>query len=48
LSQSATLEGRRLFVNVVVANETIDEIKRKKERCVIVKVYYEKTYDSMK
>jgi len=36
-----------LFDNVVVANKTIDKIKIKKKRCVIVKVDYEKTYDSI-
>jgi len=41
-SQSAILEGRGMLDSVVVANETINKFKRKTNRCIIVKVDYEK------
>jgi len=43
--QSAFLEGRRLLDSVLVGNETLEEAKRKKKKCVLFKVDYEKTYD---
>jgi len=46
--QFAFLEGRRLLDNVLVANETIEEVKRKKKECVFFKVDYEKAYDSVR
>ena len=45
-TQSAFFEGRGLLDSVLVASETIDEVRRKKKSCVIVKVDYEKAYDS--
>jgi len=47
-TQSAFLKGRGLLDSVVVANETIDEVKRKKKKCIVVKVDYEKAYDSIR
>ena len=46
--QSAFLEGRGLLDSVVVANETLEEIKRNKTECVVFKVDYGKGYDSVK
>jgi len=33
--------------SVLVANETLDEVKREKKECVVFKVDYEKAYDSV-
>jgi len=32
---------------VVVANEVIDDVRRKRDKCIIVKVDFEKAYDSI-
>lgn len=45
--QSAFIEGRYLVHSVMVANEVLDEAKRKKKKCFIFKVDYEKAYDSV-
>jgi len=45
--QSAFLEGRGLMDGVLVANEVLDEMKRKKKSCVFFKVDYEKAYNSV-
>ena len=45
--QFAFLEGRGLLDSVLVANETLEEVKKKKKEYVIFKVDYEKTYDSI-
>ena len=45
--QSAFLEGTGLLDSVLVANETLEEVKRKKKECVVFKVDYEKAYDSV-
>ena len=39
------LEGRGLLDSVLVANEVLEEMKRKKKSCVFFKVDYEKAYD---
>jgi len=31
----------------VVANQVLDEVQRKKDECIIVKVEFEKAYDSV-
>nr|KYP66721.1 Transposon TX1 uncharacterized [Cajanus cajan] len=45
--QSAFLEGRNLLQSVVIANETLDEVKKEKKSCIFFKVDYEKAYDSV-
>jgi len=45
--QSAFLERRGLIDSVLVANEMLEEMKRKKIRCIFFKVDYEKAYDSV-
>ncbi|XP_068472094.1 uncharacterized protein [Phaseolus vulgaris] len=45
--QFAFSEGRGLLDSVLVANETLEEVKRKKKECVVFKVDYEKAYDSV-
>nr|KYP71360.1 Retrovirus-related Pol polyprotein LINE-1 [Cajanus cajan] len=46
-NQSAFLEGRNLLHSVVVANEVVDEAKKKRKNCLFFKVDYEKVYDSV-
>jgi len=48
VKQSAFLEGRGLLDSVLVANEVLDEMKRRKKRCVFFKVDFEKAYDSVR
>jgi len=45
--QSAFLSGRGLLDSVLVANETIDYLRKERLKEVIVKVDYEKAYDSV-
>jgi len=45
--QSAFLEERGLMDNVLVANEVLEKVKRKKAGCIFFKVDYEKAYDSV-
>ena len=45
--QSAFLEGMILLDSVLVANEALVEIKRKKRSCIFLKVDCEKAYDSI-
>ncbi|GKV46286.1 hypothetical protein SLEP1_g53278 [Rubroshorea leprosula] len=44
-SQSAFVGGRQLVVSVLVLNEVVDEVKRKKQKSFIFKVDFEKAYD---
>ena len=44
--QSAFLEGRGLLDSVLVANEVLEEYKRKRKSYIFFKVDYEKAYDS--
>jgi len=45
--QSAFIEGRHLLHGVLVANEVVEEAKRKQKLCLVFKVDYEKAYDSV-
>jgi len=47
LRQSTFLEGSELLDSVLVTNEVLDEIRKKKKSCVFFKVDYEKAYDSV-
>ncbi|KAK2442416.1 hypothetical protein QL285_013611 [Trifolium repens] len=46
-TQSAFLKGRQLVEGVVVVNEVIDYAKKSGKKCVILKVDFEKAYDSV-
>lgn len=46
-TQLAFLKGRQLVEVVVVVNEVIDNAKKAGNECLIFKVDYEKTYDSV-
>jgi hypothetical protein len=46
-NQSAFLKGRNLTDGVLVVNEVVDLAKRLKQDCVILKVDFEKAYDSV-
>jgi len=45
--QSAFLKGSGILDSVLVANEVLEEVKRRKSSCVFFKVNYEKAYDSV-
>ncbi|GKV04742.1 hypothetical protein SLEP1_g16855 [Rubroshorea leprosula] len=45
--QMAFIGGRQLVDGVIIANEVIDEVKRKKKNCFIFKVDFEKAYDKV-
>jgi len=44
-SQSAFIEGRQILDAVLVANEVVDDYKRRRLEGVLFKVDFEKTYD---
>jgi hypothetical protein len=46
-TQSAFIKGRQLVDGVVVVNEVIDYAKKLKKECLILKVDFEKAYDSV-
>ena len=45
--QFAFLEGQGLLDGVLVDNEVLEEMKKKKRSCAFLKVDYEKAYDSI-
>ncbi|XP_068483176.1 uncharacterized protein [Phaseolus vulgaris] len=47
IRQPAFLEGRGLLDSVLVANEVLEEYKRKRKSCIFFKVDYEKAFDSV-
>lgn len=46
-SQSTFLKGRNLMDGVVVVNEIVDFARKTKAQCLILKVDFEKVYDSV-
>ena len=46
-SQSAFIKGRGLLDSILVANEVVEEYRAKNKRLAIIKVDYEKAYDSV-
>ncbi|KAK2454400.1 hypothetical protein QL285_001964 [Trifolium repens] len=46
-TQSAFIKGRQLVDSVVVVNEIIDYAKKSKKECMVLKVDFEKAYDSV-
>lgn len=46
-NQSAFIENRFILDRVVAINEVVDEAIRKKKKCLILKVDFEKAYDSV-
>jgi len=47
-SQSAFIEGRGLVDSVLVANEVIEDMRRRRKRGMCLKVDFEKAYDSVR
>ena len=46
-NQSGFLKGRNLVHGVMVINELVDYAKKSKKQCLILKVDFEKAYDSV-
>ncbi|XP_071686901.1 uncharacterized protein [Rutidosis leptorrhynchoides] len=47
VEQSAFMKGRFILDGILVANEVVDEVKRKKDKCMIFKADFEKAFDSI-
>ena len=47
-NQSAFMQGRGLLESVLVANEVIEDVRRRRRRGVLLKVDFEKAYDSVR
>ena len=45
--QSTFISGRQLLHNVLIANEAVEEAKRRNKPCLVFKVDYKKAYDSV-
>jgi hypothetical protein len=46
-TQSTFVKGRNLVEGVVAVNEVIDHAKKTRQSCLILKVDFEKAYDSV-
>lgn len=46
--QYVFLKGRGFMDSVLIANGTLEEVERKKETCLFLKLDYEKAYDSVR
>jgi len=46
-NQTAFLSGRGLFDNVLIASESVHYLRKEKSKRVVVKVDFEKAYDSV-
>jgi hypothetical protein len=46
-TQSAFISGRQILDGILIANEIVDEAKRKKKEALLFKVDFEKAYDSV-
>lgn len=46
-NQSAFIQGSNILDGVVVVNELIDYAKKQREACMLLKVNFEKAYDSV-
>ena len=47
-SQLAFIEGIGLLDSIIVAKEVVKECSRKKKKVMIIKIDYEKAYDSVR
>jgi len=45
--QSTFIQGRGIIDIIIAANEVIEEVKKKKSKCIIVKADFEKVYVSV-
>lgn len=46
-NQSVFIANRNILDGVVVINKVVDFVKKKKKQCLILKVDFEKAYDSV-
>nr|XP_012574622.1 uncharacterized protein LOC105852691 [Cicer arietinum] len=46
-SQSAFVKGKQILDRILIANEVVDEAKKKKKELILFKVDFEKAYDSV-
>jgi len=46
--ESTFIGGRNILDDVLVTTKTIDEIKTRMKKCVIIKIDFEKTYDTVR
>ncbi|GAU39768.1 hypothetical protein TSUD_220120 [Trifolium subterraneum] len=47
VNQSAFVKGRQILDGILIANEIVDEAKKKKKELILFKVDFEKAYDSV-
>ena len=46
-NQSAFVGGRFMLDGVVIENEVVDDVKKRKKPCCLFKIDFEKAYDSV-